>query len=248
MNMRLRVSVGIIFSLTLHLFLIGGLLKWYPGITNNKVWKWGEWNQSFENNFDKSNVSNFEKIKFSDKLFLRKIIFPEVVLFRETEKIKKLKKNITPQISLKSILAQVEKFPESLDQEELANKKFSAKVGELITFLAPEKVKNEFSEQGRLNLNLNELKQFRNSLDEFLSERWEVPSYLRESNYIAFVQFEITKNGRLLSWKIKQSSNVVLEKTLENLLKNLQFLPSLPESYPEDTYKFGIKFTPVNLK
>ena len=100
---------------------------------------------------------------------------------------------------------------------------------------------------GRLNLNINELKQFHNSLDKFLSERWEVPIHLRESNFSAFVQFEIEKNGRLLSWKIARSSNYVLEKTLNNLLNNLQFLPSLPESYPEDSYKFGIKFTPVNL-
>jgi len=248
MNMKFCISVGLLFSLTLHFFLIVGLLRGYPGIINNEVWKWGGRTQFPNNKTDKSNVSNFERIKFSDKLSIGKIIYPDIVLFRENEKIKKIKKKIIPQISLKSILKQVEKFPESLDQEEVSNIKFSGKVGELITLLAPAKIKNELPKEGRLNLNFNELKQFRNSLDEFLSERWEVPIHLRGSNYSVFVQFEIKKNGRLLTWNIEKSSNYVLEKTLSNLLKNLQFLPSLPESYPEDSYKFGIKFSSENLK
>jgi len=245
MNMKFCISIGLIFSLTLHFFLIVGFLRGYSAITNNEVWIWGGGAQSPSNKTDKSNESNFDRIKFSDKLSIGKIIFPDIVLLKENEKIKK---KITPKISLKNILEQVEKFPESLDQEEVSNIKFSGKVGELITLLAPAKIKNELPKEGRLNLNFNELKQFRNSLDEFLSERWEVPIHLRGSNYSVFVQFEIKKNGRLLTWKIEKSSNYVLEKTLNNLLKNLQFLPSLPESYPEDSYKFGIKFSSINLK
>ena len=72
--------------------------------------------------------------------------------------------------------------------------------------------------------------------------------HLRESDYSVFVQLEIEKNGRLLNWEIKQSSNILLEKTLKKLLKSLQFLPALPKSYHENSYKFGIKFTPLNLK
>ena len=247
MNMKFCVSVGVLFSLTLHFFLIGSFLRWYPNIFNYDTWKWENWNPSLNNKIKKSKASDFEVIKFSEKLSIGKIIFPEIVLIEEKEKIIRNKKNITSQISLKSILLQVENFPERIDNVEFSNKKISGKVGELITLLAPVIRKNELPSAGRLNLNINELKQFHNSLDKFLSERWEVPIHLRESNFSAFVQFEIEKNGRLLSWKIARSSNYVLEKTLNNLLNNLQFLPSLPESYPEDSYKFGIKFTPVNL-
>ena len=90
--MKLRFSIGIFFSFTLHLFLIIGILRWYPGITNNEFWKLGESIHSFRNNIERSNVSNFERIKFSEKLSHHKIFFPEIVLFRETEKLKKIKK------------------------------------------------------------------------------------------------------------------------------------------------------------
>ena len=120
-------------------------------------------------------------------------------------------------------------------------------MGELLAVLVPERLKIEEPRQGGVNLNSLELKQFRNSLEKFLSKKWEVPIHLRESDYKAFVRFEIKKNGRLLNWEIKHSSNIFLEKTLENLLKNLKFLPALPDSYIEESYKFGIKFTPVNL-
>lgn len=75
-----------------------------------------------------------------------------------------------------------------------------------------------------------------------------MPIHLIESQFTAVIQFEIKKNGRLLSWKMKDSANSALNKTLKNLLKNLQFLPSLPESYPEDSYKFGVRFTPANFQ
>ena len=120
--------------------------------------------------------------------------------------------------------------------------------GELINNLVPVRLKDDLPKLGRLNLNSNELKQFRKALEDFLSKKWEVPMHLRESKYSVFVQFEIEKSGRLLNWEIKQSSNILLEKTLNKLLKSLQFIPALPKSYIENYYKFGIKFTPLNIK
>ena len=38
MNMKLCVSVGVLFSLTLHFFLIGSFLRWYPDIINYETW------------------------------------------------------------------------------------------------------------------------------------------------------------------------------------------------------------------
>jgi TonB family protein len=75
-----------------------------------------------------------------------------------------------------------------------------------------------------------------------------VPIHLIESQFTAVIQLEITKNGRLLSWSIEESLNSALNKTVKKLMKNLRFLPSLPESYLEDSYKFGVRFTPVNFQ
>ena len=248
MNTKFCVSIGVLFSLTLHFFLLIAFLRWYPGVTSNDVWGWGNWIPSHNKTIDKFYETNFDKIKFRNNLSVGKIFFPDIVLFRENETIKIIKKKMTPQISLKSILEQVEKFPDNLEQVDVSNNKFSGKVGELITLLVPAKKNQKLPKTRRLNLNFNELKQFRKSLDEFLSERWEVPIHLRESNYYVFVKFEIKKSGRLISWEIEKSSNFILEKTLNNLLKNLKFLLSLPESYPEDSYRFGIKFNPENMK
>jgi TonB family protein len=103
-------------------------------------------------------------------------------------------------------------------------------------------------EKRGLNLNAVELKEYRQQLEGFLSERWEVPIHLIESQFTAEIQFEITKKGRLLSWSMKESTNAAFNKSVKKLLKNLQFLPSLPESYPEDSYKFGVRFSPANLQ
>ena len=105
-----------------------------------------------------------------------------------------------------------------------------------------------FPEKKSLNLNPVELKGYHQQLKGFLSERWEVPIHLIESQFTAVIQLEITKNGRLLSWSMEESENSALNKTVKKLLKNLRFLPSLPESYPEDSYKFGVRFTPANFQ
>jgi hypothetical protein len=114
--------------------------------------------------------------------------------------------------------------------------------------LTPVTLQNALPEKKSLNLNAVELKEYHQQLKGLLSERWEVPIHLIESQFTAEIQFEITKNGRLLSWSMEESANSTLNKTVKNLLKNLQFLPSLPESYPEDSYKFGVRFTPANFQ
>ena len=208
MNLKLRFSIGIIFSVTLHFFLIIWIFSLYPGITNNGDWGWANLIQFPNKKNINYNDLDRAKIKFSEKLSVREIFFPDIVLIKEKEKNIIFKKNIKPQISLKNILDQVEKFPQSLNIEESSNKKLSGKVGELLNILAPVRLQNETSKKRRLNLNFNELKQFRNSLEDFLYKRWEVPIHLRESNYKAFVELEIESNGRLLNWEIKDSSNI----------------------------------------
>ncbi len=133
----------------------------------------------------------------------------------------------------------------------LTNQQYGRKASSgmlILTFLTPVTLQNALPEKKSLNLNAVELKEYHQQLKGLLSERWEVPIHLIESQFTAEIQFEITKNGRLLSWSMEESANSTLNKSVKNLLKNLQFLPSLPESYPEDSYKFGVRFTPANFQ
>ena len=244
MTLKFRFSIGVLFSLSLHAFLISVFVQWYPGILKHHDWRFGNFSLFSEDNFAKSNLPILTKKKSPKKIIVEKIFFPDIVL---SEQIKKIKKKIEPQISLRTILTQVEKYPERLDENAFSNKKLSLQVGELLTHLKPINYYDNVQEKGKLRLNVKELRQYRNLLNEFLSKKWEVPIHLKGSDYSALVKFEIKKNGRVLGWKIEESSNIIINKMLNNLLKNLQFLPSLPESYTENTYKFGVKFTPATL-
>ncbi len=178
------------------------------------------------------------------------LIYPDIVFSGQSKKapvITKIKKK-SAQISLKSILTQVEKFPGRIKKSDVSRKALSGQVGKILTLLTPVTLQDALPEKKSLNLNAVELKEYQQQLKGLLSERWEVPIHLIESQFTAEIQFEITKNGRLLSWSMEESANSTLNKTVKNLLKNLQFLPSLPESYPEDSYKFGVRFTPANFQ
>ena len=140
------------------------------------------------------------------------------------------------------------KYPGRLEKSEVLRKPLSEQVGKILTLLTPVTLLNALPEKRGLNLNAVELKEYRQQLEGFLSERWEVPIHLIESQFTVEIQFEITKKGRLLSWSMKESTNAAFNKSVKKLLKNLQFLPSLPESYPKDSYKFGVRFSPANLQ
>jgi len=248
MNFKFRFSIGILFSLSLHLFLISTFVSWYPGILKNEDWKWGNWFPLSNKEIIPSRELSKSEKYLANKVSAGKIFFPDILLVENKEKTKIVKKDITPKISVKSILAHVEKFPKIISNTGDSKNELSQQVGEMLSLITPFPFNDSLSGKGGLNLKSGELRKYRHELNEFLSEKWEVPISLRGSNFIAIVQFKIKKNGRLISWEIEKSSNSVLKKTLENLLKNLQFLPSLPESYSRDSYKFGVKFTPSNLK
>ena len=250
MSFKWRFSGGILFSTVLHFFLVSALIYWYPGIISKNDWQWDELSRFFTNETASSRVSGLTNQEDGRKVSRRILIFPEIVLSQQSKRapvITKIKKKI-PQISLKSIITQAGKFPGRLKKSEVLRKPLSEQVGKILTMLTPVTFLNALQEKRGLNLNTVELKEYRVQLEGFLSERWEVPIHLIESQFTAEIQFEITKKGRLLSWSIKESTNAVFNKTVKKLLKNLQFLPSLPESYPEDSYKFGVRFTPANLQ
>ena len=107
MNLKLRFSIGIIFSVTLHFFLIIWIFSLYPGITNNGDWGWANLIQFPNKKNINYNDLDRAKIKFSEKLSVREIFFPDIVLIKEKEKniifknltrtennFKKLKKNL----------------------------------------------------------------------------------------------------------------------------------------------------------
>ena len=87
-----------------------------------------------------------------------------------------------------------------------------------------------------------ELKNYLNGLSKFLSEDWEVPIHLKESQVTVAIMFEINKNGKILNWELEESGSPALHNSVNNLMKNLQFLPALPKSYPENSYIFGVRF------
>ena len=89
-----------------------------------------------------------------------------------------------------------------------------------------------------------ELKNYLNELSKFLSEDWEVPIHLKESEVTVAIMFEINKNGKILNWELEESGSPALHNSVNNLMKNLQSLPALPNSYPENSYIFGVRFSP----
>ena len=147
------------------------------------------------------------------------------------------------------------KFPERVNLEPGSNKQLSAPVVSLLSLLPPasmqRKVQGKWvsfstNKQNKVaSFDSNELKNYLNGLSKFLSEGWEVPIHLKESQVTVAIMFEINKNGKILNWKLEESGSSALHNSVSNLMKNLQFLPALPKSYPENSYIFGVRFSPT---
>ena len=152
----------------------------------------------------------------------------------------------------------MEKFPERVNVELSSNKQLSAPVVSLLSFLPPASMQRKVKEN-RLFISTNEqnniasfdskeLKNYLNELNKFLSKDWEVPIHLKESQVTVAIMFEINKNGKILNWELEESGSPALHNSVNNLMKNLQFLPALPKSYPENSYIFGVRFSPKILQ
>ena len=253
MAFKWRFSCGVIFSLTLHILLLMALFYWYPGIVSESDWPWKEWSHFFLNEQKVSSVeTNLSTGDAEQKSSGITLIFPDIVLSGQEKKPSKntrsKKQNYKPIVSFEGILAQVGKYPKRLKANRASKKQFSEQVVSLLSILTPVELQSRLPEEKTTHLKARELVRYRQELNEFLSERWEVPIHLIESQLTVVIKFEINKDGRILSWKQEESGSFVLYKSVKNLLKNLQFLPSLPKSYPEDSYKFGVRFTPANFK
>ena len=261
MNLRWRFSGGVLFSLTFHALLISALIYTYPEIKNRGEWIWKEY-PLFPTEKTTESVSSFKNTeKGLDIISADKMTFPDLVIIRKQKKTPTSTINKTvpkPQYTLNNILNQVEKFPERVNVELSSNKQLSAPVVSLLSLLPPgsmqKKVEGNRSfisaneENNIANFDSNKLKNYLNRLSKFLSEGWEVPIHLKESQVTVAIMFEINKNGKILNWELEESGSPALHNSVNNLMKNLQFLPALPKSYPENSYIFGVRFSPKILQ
>ena len=261
MNLRWRFSGGVLFSLTFHALLISALVYAYPEIKNRGEWIWKEY-PLFSTEKTPETVSSFENTeKNLDIISAVKIIFPDLVIIRRQKypPTTKIKKPVPkPQYTISNILTQVEKFPERVNVEPSSNKQLSATVVSLLSLLPPASMHRKVhgnilftsgNEQNNIaSFDSKELKNYLNGLSKFLSEGWEVPIHLKESQVTVAIMFEINKNGKILNWELEESGAPALHNSVNNLMKNLQFLPALPKSYPENSYIFGVRFSPKILQ
>ena len=250
--LKWRFSGGVLFSLILHFLLLSALLYWYPNMIGSSDQPSHEWSKILAKRILPSRSSSNTTPETSAKISTATLIFPDIVSYRQQKKPQAItrskNKNFKPKISFKNILNQIEKFPERLKVSKDSKKQFSGKVVSLLTLLNPVSLQSQISENGNTNLNSVELLNYHKKLKEFLSERWKVPINLVGSTNTVVIKFEINKDGRIIKWYREGIGNTILYKSVKNFMKNLQFLPSLPKSYSEDSYKFGIRFSPINFK
>ncbi len=261
MDLKWRFSGGVLFSLTFHALLISALVYTYPEIKNRGQRIWKEYTL-FSTKKTPASVSSFENTdKGLDIISADKMNFPDLVIIRKQKKPPATKKiNIVQKTryTLSKILTQVEKFPERVNVEINPNKQLSAPVVSLLSFLPPASMQRKVkenrlfistNEQNNIaSFNSKELKNYLNELNKFLSKDWEVPIHLKESQVTVAIMFEINKNGKIINWELEESGSPALHNSVNNLMKNLQFLPALPKSYPENSYIFGVRFSPKILE
>jgi hypothetical protein len=257
MNLRWRFSGGLLFSLTFHALLISAMFYAYPEIKNKGEWILKEF-PLFPAEKKTKSFSSFDNKEIDPEIIsIDKMIYPDLVVIRKhkkssTAKIKKIAPRL--QYTLKNILTQVEKFPERVNIEQSSNKQLSAPVVSLLSLLPHSNVQSKvpinksiISTNEHNNISIfdsKELKNYLNSLSKFLSEGWEVPIHLKESQVKVAIMFEINKNGKILNWELEESGSPALHNSVNNLMKNFQYLPALPNSYPENSYIFGVRFSP----
>ena len=261
MDLRWRFSGGVLFSLTFHALLISALVYAYPEIKYRGVWNWKEY-PLFPTEKTAKSFSNSENKKKSLEIISSdKMIFPDLVIIRKQKNppATTIKKPVQkPQYTLSKILTQVKKFPERVNVKLSSKKQLSAPVISLLSLLPPASTQRKI-QGNRLFISSNEqdniasfdpkaLKIYLNELSKFLSEDWEVPIHLKESQVTVAIMFEINKNGKILNWELEESGSQALHNSVNNLMKNLQFLPALPKSYPENSYIFGVRFSPKILQ
>lgn len=157
---------------------------------------------------------------------------------------------VLPAPSLQSILNEATLQHPSVTSKASGTKAERREVAESLGQWIPEldlvKLAPSVSEEDAMpKLSQQEARIYRAQLDRFFREHWVAPLHLADSNLVAVVRFWINREGRIQRWEFeKNSRNALYDRSVTRLLNGLQFLPSLPDSYPESAYSFGVRFSP----
>ena len=154
-------------------------------------------------------------------------------------------------VSFEEILKNTRQFSHQSMWSKLTQEKpVSSSLGSLLSGIHMIRITgNDTQNPANMKLDSRESEMFHGKLDHFFAQNWEVPLHLAESELTVVVRFRIDRQGKILASQIeKPSGKKELDRSVEDLLKNLKSLPSLPYSYPGLAYEFGIKFTPRDLQ
>ncbi|HIL87323.1 MAG TPA: hypothetical protein EYM25_01155 [Deltaproteobacteria bacterium] len=113
---------------------------------------------------------------------------------------------------------------------------------ELVALDAPE---NQPVSLEARRMSVAEARIYRTRLVEFLARHWEVPPHLADQDMIVEVRFVIERSGAIQTGEvIKKSGDRFLDRSVQDVLDSLPFLPPVPDSYPDSRYEFFLGFNP----
>lgn len=94
-----------------------------------------------------------------------------------------------------------------------------------------------------------EAQDYSEQINRFIVALWQVPFHLVGSDLTTVVRFKIQPSGKILSYRVEGlSGNKALDDSVVALLRELRFLPPLPDSYAEPSYEFGVRFSPQSFQ
>ena len=113
---------------------------------------------------------------------------------------------------------------------------------ELVALDAPE---NQQVSLDARRMSVVEARIYRTRLIELLAEHWEVPPHLADQDMVVEVRFVIERSGAIETGEIlRKSGDRFLDRSVQDVLDSLPFLPSVPDSYPDSRYEFFLGFNP----
>ncbi len=157
-----------------------------------------------------------------------------------------------PALSLDDILDATSDFEatpthENVPQQELSNAAKSLLEGidtvDVIEFGTDET--STLGVPGGTQISPEDASIFHQHLKSTITPIWGLPPQLRGLKLQAMVRFRIKRNGEIVSATLeKRSESDLFNSSIQALLKHLKYLPALPDSYPDQQYELGVRFTP----
>ena len=98
-------------------------------------------------------------------------------------------------------------------------------------------------------LSPEEAEAYSEQINRFIVTYWEVPVHLAGSKQTVVIRFTIQPSGKIKKYEIEQlSGNKALDDSVLLLIRELRFLPPLPDSYNVPVYEFGVRFSPQQFQ